>query len=122
MISTLLIDNDLSFREAFRDGLLALIPDLHIEEVADGQSARSIIDQNRPDVIIVDLFLPAENGLSLTRWIKEHNPSTKVIILSTSSMPTHMVEAAQAGAECFITKGSLTLTEIGKLIHALMAL
>lgn len=121
MMTTLLIDDDIAFRQAFRDGLLALLPDLNIEEAADGRIARTMIGRYRPDLIIVDLKMPRENGFRLTRWVKNMHPCTKVIILSAYCTPTHLVAAAEAGADCFVAKGSLSLVEIVELMRELTA-
>lgn len=122
VITTLLIDDDPVFRQTLRDGLLTLNADLHIEEAADGEAGRRMIERNRPDVIIIEMNLPLENGVHFTRWVKHAHPSTKVIIVSALCPAAHLVVAAEAGAECFVTKGSLCLTEIVELIHTLTAL
>lgn len=122
MTTALLIEDNKPFRQAFKDGLRALWPALHIEEAADGDGARKILTHFYPDLIFMDIELPDEDGFTLTKAIKQLSPQTKVVILSAFMTSAYLVTAAEAGADCFILKGSLSLEEIGAMVQELMAL
>jgi DNA-binding NarL/FixJ family response regulator len=58
----------------------------------------------RPDVIVVDLFIPPSNGLEICRHIKQVAPETPVIIVSASTDAQVSKAALRAGASAFVAK------------------
>ena len=65
---------------------------------ATGEQAVLAAEQLRPDLIIMDLVLPALNGIDATKRILSSLPLTKIIILSATSTPEHFHRALRAGA------------------------
>lgn len=62
----------------------------------------------RPDVIVMDIEMPRQDGLAATRRIREVAPDTVVVVVSAHRDPQWVVRAAQAGASAFVPKdGSL---------------
>lgn len=61
-----------------------------------------------PDIVVMDIQMPREDGLSATRRIREVSPGTVVAVVTAHRDPDWVVRAAQAGASAFIPKdGSL---------------
>jgi DNA-binding NarL/FixJ family response regulator len=102
-----------------RQGLRALLeaePDFHIVgEAGDGLAAITLAEQNRPDVLLLDLMLPGPNGLEVTRQICHRIPQTRVVILSMHSSDSYVAEALQNGARGYVLKQA----ESGILIRAI---
>ena len=102
-IRVLIADDRLSSR----DGLKALLATkLEIDivgEATDGQQAVQLVEQRRPDVVLMDIRMPVIDGLEATRIIKDRWPEMKVIILSMH--PSHQADALAAGADVFLVKG-----------------
>jgi DNA-binding NarL/FixJ family response regulator len=69
----------------------------------------------KPDVALVDISLPDESGMQLTRRIREALPNTRVMIVSMHSKIDYIVEAFQAGATGYVVKESAA----GRLVQGL---
>ena len=102
-IRVLIADDRLSSH----DGLKALLATkLEIDivgEATDGQQAVQLVEQHRPDVVLMDIRMPVMDGLEATRIIKDRWPEVKVVILTM--YPSHQAEALAAGADAFLVKG-----------------
>ncbi len=80
-----------------------------IEVVGEAQNGSEAIEQARtlrPDVILMDLEMPALNGYEATRQIKAEHLTQRVIILSVHAGPEVQERARAAGADGFIIKGT----------------
>ncbi len=102
-VRLLIVDDRLRSREGLQ-ALLATQPAIEIAgEASDGQEALRLVEVCRPDVVLMDVRMPAMDGLEATRRIKGRWPSVKVIILTM--YPVHQAEALAAGADAFLVKG-----------------
>jgi len=94
-------------RLASRKGLRALMltqPDIQvIGEANNGDRAIQFIKENKPDVVIMDAFMPKMNGLEATRIIKKKWRGIRVVILTLHDDIRE--EALAAGADAFLVKG-----------------
>lgn len=104
ILHNVLITDD---RLASRKGLRALMltqPDIQVVgEATNGQQAIQFIEENKPDVVIMDAFMPKMNGLEATRIIKKRWKKIRVIILTLHEGIRE--EAIAAGADAFLVKG-----------------
>jgi DNA-binding NarL/FixJ family response regulator len=70
--------------------------------------AVSMAEELRPDVVVMDIQMPREDGLSATRRVREVAPDAVIAVVTAHRDPDWVVRAAQAGASAFIPKnGSL---------------
>jgi len=94
----------------FREGLKAIIErDARFEvvgEAGDGRQGLSMTKKLKPDLVMVDISLPDQNGLQLTREIRSLWPETRVLIVSMHSKIDYITEAFQAGATGYVVKDS----------------
>ena len=74
-----------------------------VGEAETGDAAVRLVEQIRPDLVLMDMRMPGMNGLEATRVIKAHWPHTRVVILTI--YPDHVTEARNAGADALILKG-----------------
>jgi DNA-binding NarL/FixJ family response regulator len=90
-----------------RSGLRALLdlqPEIVVAgEAADGRQAVRLVEELRPDVVLMDARMPVMDGLEATCIIKERWPTVKVIVLTI--YPSHRADALAAGADEFLVKG-----------------
>jgi DNA-binding NarL/FixJ family response regulator len=91
-----------------REGLSALLGRDNgvkiVESVATGEDAVLAAHRLRPDVIIMDLVLPALNGIDATRRIISELPQTRIIVLSACHTSEHVFRALRAGALGYVLK------------------
>ena len=74
--------------------------------VADGDALFESLTRLQPDVVVVDLFIPPNNGLEICRRIKHVAPETVVMIVSASTDADIAKEARRAGASAFVNKAA----------------
>jgi len=75
-----------------------------VGEVADGQSAYQEIERLQPDVVIMDLSLPAINGARTTERLKRMCPKVKVLVLTVHEEKSYILDVLSAGACGYILK------------------
>ena len=71
---------------------------------ADGAQLKTLMSEDAPDVILMDIKLQNENGLDLTRWLRDEHPKVHVIILSNYDEGPFVIEAISAGAAGYLLK------------------
>jgi len=71
--------------------------------VGDGKAMDAWLDQHNPDLFILDLMLPGEDGLSLARRIR-HRASTPIIILSARGEELDKIIGLEVGADDYLSK------------------
>ena len=108
----------------FRDGLAEV---LRSEEgfqiagkAANGLEAVELVTAQHPDILLLDLFMPAMGGLDTLRRLRELRSDTKVIVLTASEDRAHLVEAMQLGAAGIVLKQDMTnvLVKSIRRVHA----
>jgi DNA-binding NarL/FixJ family response regulator len=91
-----------------------------LDEARDGEEALRKIDALVPDIIFMDIKLPGENGLQLTKRVKTKYPEIIVIILTYYDLPEHRDAAFQCGASHFLPKGTSTEEVVG-LVQSILS-
>ena len=106
MKSTIILVED---HEVLRDGIRSLIEatdDFEIvAEAADGATAVEIVERLRPDIVLMDIWLPRLSGIEATRKITQRG-GTRVLILSQHDSWTYVEAALKAGAAGYLVKTS----------------
>jgi YesN/AraC family two-component response regulator len=119
--NVLIVEDNLTFRRALAQILQSQFPDIAIAEAGNGVEAIEKIHVFDPDVVFMDVRLPGENGLEITRKIKLQRPEIVVMILTSYDLPEYRDVAMHHGANHFIVKGSSTFEEISLLIKSYAA-
>lgn len=119
-ISVLIIEDDPTFRDAFAEAVTKAA-DLHLAGVAeDLPDGLRLLDQTKPDVMLVDIGLPSGSGIELIRKAHQTLPACDVIVITVFGDERHVLECIEAGATGYLLKGSKDL-EIINQIHTLLA-
>ncbi|MDQ6660964.1 MAG: response regulator transcription factor [Chloroflexota bacterium] len=104
MIRLLIIDD----HEMVREGLKAILmtePDFTIVgDAANARQAFELIEQQHPDVVLLDIRLPGMSGIDICCTVTEKYPETKVIVLTTFTDENLIAQCISAGARGFIVK------------------
>ncbi|WP_433200489.1 response regulator transcription factor [Dactylosporangium sp. CS-047395] len=120
MIRVLLADDEELIRVAVA-ALLGLEPDLDVvAQAADGRAAVEAARAHRPDVAVVDLRMPALDGIEVAAELARAVPSCAVVILTGQGRPAQLPRALAAGAKGFLPKGSPggALADVIRRVHA----
>ncbi len=106
-LRVVLVDDSQDLRMMLRVRLQAS-SDLDVEivgEAADGVEALEIFEQQRPDVVVLDLAMPRMDGLQAARQIRELDTDVLLIALTGYTSASLGEEATEAGFDHFLTKG-----------------
>jgi DNA-binding NarL/FixJ family response regulator len=103
-IRVILVDD----HPVFRHGLLrvfTMAPDIKvIGELSDGKEVMETCRQMMPDVIVMDVNLPTQNGLLVTREVKAQLPSINIVILTAYHDEEQLFHAIRSGASAYYSK------------------
>jgi DNA-binding NarL/FixJ family response regulator len=103
-VRVVIVDDDQLVRMALRlviDGE----PDLTVvAEAADGDAAITVVDEQRPDVVLMDVRMPGRDGLGTTRELLTRPAPPRVLMLTTFDSDDLVLGALRAGALGFVLK------------------
>ena len=94
---------------------------MDVGEAVDGKEALQKVETLGPDLIFMDIKLPGENGLDLTKKIRADYPKIIIIILTSYDLPEYRQAAYQYGAKYFISKGLWSGEEILALVESILS-
>ena len=113
----LIVDDHTLVRAGIRS-LLSLVSDIEVVgEASDGKEALSKVEKQRPDVVLMDLAMPAMGGLEATRRLRKNYPGIKVLALTQYDDSEYVIPIIEAGASGFVTKMS-AFSELAAAIQA----
>jgi DNA-binding NarL/FixJ family response regulator len=104
MIRVLLADDQRLVRAGFRM-ILRAEPDIDVVgEAADGREAVERARELQPDVVLMDIRMPAMDGIDATRRVTALAPAPRVLVLTTFDLDEYVYESLRAGASAFLLK------------------
>ena len=106
-INILLVDDHALVRQGIRALLADAVGSVVVGEADNGKTAVAETAALQPDVVLMDINMPALDGLEAMRLIQAQNPDTRVLILSMHDKIELVHEALQNGAKGYILKASL---------------
>jgi DNA-binding NarL/FixJ family response regulator len=117
MLRTMTVEDNLPFRETFKGNLLSEFPSMEMIEAANGEEAFKGLSSTAVDFVFMDIRLPGESGLELTRKIKAKYKDVTIAILTSYDLAEYREAAARCGADCFITKDSMKWNHISAMVN-----
>lgn len=98
----LVVDDEPDIRELIKDILED--ENYHVRIAADGQEAQRVFSEEQPDLILLDIWMPDIDGISLLKEFKQQNKSVTIVMMSGHGTIETAVEATRLGASDFIEK------------------
>ncbi|MDI5975201.1 response regulator [Amycolatopsis magusensis] len=104
VIRVLLVDDDPLVRAGLRM-MLGGAEDLRVvAEAGDGTEVPALVEAHGPDVVLMDIRMPAMDGLTATEALRARPSAPEVIVLTTFDADRHVLRALRAGAAGFLLK------------------
>ena len=75
-----------------------------VQTAQDAAQARERVASSRPDLAVLDINMPGENGLSLARWLREAHPQVAIVMLTTASESVDRIVGLELGADDYVSK------------------
>jgi len=117
-LKVLLVEDSTLFRQLFKETLHDRFPSVEIHEAVNGEEALRKVEMLRPNLVFMDIRLPGENGLELTKKVKARYPEIIVIILTGYDLPEYR-QASSQYADYFFPKDSSTTENIFTLVESI---
>ncbi|MGV3773123.1 MAG: response regulator [Verrucomicrobiales bacterium] len=105
MTKLVLADDHHLVRKALKHMLEAEACFQVVAEAADGAETIQLVEQHKPEILLLDLSMPRVHGLDVIRYVAE-NTSTKVVVVSMFSSESYVLEALKNGARGYVLKES----------------
>lgn len=109
----LLVDDEQEFVKTLSERLT--LRNMGSAVVHDGKSALDLIDQDDPDVMVLDMKMPGESGIDVLKKVKETHPKIEVIILTGHGSEDDKKQCMELGAFDYLHK-PLNITELSEVI------
>lgn len=120
MCSTLIVEDNPTFRRSLKEVLCTHFPEMCVEEASNGVEAFEKVQSNRPDLVFMDIKLPGTNGLEITKRLREDPRRMVVVILTSYDIPEYREAAMMSGADYFLTKGTTSREELLNLVDSVI--
>src|ERR1051325_9205458 len=105
-IAVMVVDDHQVLRQGLRE-LINNQPDMQVVgEASDGRAAIAMVQERRPDIMVMDIAMPGLNGIEATRQISGQAPDVRIITLSMFSDRRYVNEMLKAGAKGYLLKDS----------------
>ncbi len=116
MARVLLVEDDQWVVDCYR---LWLSADGHsVRYCRDAQAAIDMIDDNPPDVIVLDLFLPFANGIQLLQTLRSHSDLAAIpVILCSSALPENLPDMTPYGVRHVLDKARLVPAAMRQVVR-----
>jgi DNA-binding NarL/FixJ family response regulator len=107
-----------------RAGIAALLAEVHgfscVAAVADGGAALAACAHHAPDILLLDMLMPGQDGLTVTAALNRLQPAINVLILSSCTDAGTARKALAAGAKGYVSK-DFVLDELALALRAVAA-
>lgn len=121
MFKILIVDPNDPFRRSLKKILANRFPFVDIREASDGREGLSMLQGFQPNLIFLEIHLPAESGLDLARRVKIDHPEIIIVILTSYDLPEYRAAAKVSGVEHLVPKDDWTGEDIMALVHSILA-
>jgi DNA-binding NarL/FixJ family response regulator len=100
----MIVDPSPIFRSTLIDVLQKHVSSISIEETDTGDKARNLLNDACIDVVFLEIALPGNNGIQLIATIKDIDPNTTIVVITSHDMAEYRDAAMRNGADYFLSK------------------
>jgi len=116
VITIVLVDDHAIVRQGVRAFLDAHTEFTVVGEADSGSAAIKLVEEQVPDVVLMDLVMPGMDGVEATRQVKAVSPRSQVVVLTSYHEDEHIFPALQAGALSYTLK-DVDMEELADVIR-----
>ncbi|HEX9023443.1 MAG TPA: response regulator [Geobacteraceae bacterium] len=117
--TVMIVDDELFFRKMLRD-VLSKEGFRIIAEASDGDEAVALYRKHRPDITVMDIFMPEKNGIAAIKEILSFDGNAKVLIYTGIGFDEDVEVALQAGAKEVLLK-SFSPEEVTEVVNRVLS-
>jgi len=121
MFKILIVDPNDPFRQSLKKVLMNRFPFIDIQEASDGNEGMDKVDTYDPNLIFLEIHLPAQSGLDLARRIKSNHPDIVIVILTSYDLPEYQTAAQESGVEHLVPKDEWTGVDMIDLVQLILS-
>ena len=121
MFKILIVDPNDPFRQSLKKVLVSRFPLVDVQEAADGDEGLQLVEAFHPDLIFLEIHLPAETGLDLASRIKADHPDIIIVILTSYDLPEYKIAVEQSGIEHMVPKDDWTGEDMIALVQSILS-
>jgi DNA-binding NarL/FixJ family response regulator len=103
-VGVVTVDDQPVFLEAARDVIRATPGFACVGEACSGREALAVVDEQRPELVLVDVRMPGMDGIELVGLIKETHPEVVVVLISLEQPANVPAAASSSGAAALVRK------------------
>ena len=103
----LVVEDHDAVRRALCDRIKASFGQFQLREAGSVSEALKIVEQEKVDIVLMDIHLPGMDGVDGTRVLLEHSPHTSVVVVSMFDDLSHRAAASKAGAKAYVCKRAI---------------
>ncbi|HDS0921206.1 TPA: response regulator transcription factor [Pseudomonas putida] len=105
-MNIVLVDDHAVVRQGYASLLRTVLPAMQVREAASGEEALARVQEQVPNLVIMDFGLPGISGLETTRRLRQRLPQLRVLFFSMHDELPLVRQALEAGASGYLTKNS----------------
>jgi DNA-binding NarL/FixJ family response regulator len=117
-VRLIIVDDDPGIRYILRSIVEAFGAEV-LGEAENGHQAVQQTQLHRPQLILLDISMPAMGGFPALKYLREHDPEVRILMVSEYSQKAYVREALRLGANGYIAKSN-SASELGPAIQAVM--
>jgi len=121
MSTVMIIENNAVFRQTLINLIKSRFGFLKFQEATNGEEAFNKIKKSIPDIFFINITLPLESGLKITKKIREIYPEVFLVSMTSYDLTEYREAAEQHGANCFISKSSFDVSEMFEFVESVLS-
>jgi len=104
LIRVLVVDDHTLVRQGIRHLVEEMEGLTVVAEAGTAQEALALVEEHAPDVVLLDISLPDESGLTVARKVRQSRPDTRILMLTMHEQTEYVMGAVEAGAHGYVLK------------------